>query len=136
MLIATFNNISDISRRSALLLEEIGITGEIYHRPVAGHWQTLSHNVVSSTSWHGKDSNSKFKWWLTLIRQTVVNSTTIQSRPRRLRISNSNADKNNKKIAFASTQGDHTLFVNHKYKWQYKEKNSRASECLFIDYFP
>ena len=39
---ATFNNISVISWRSVLFVEE---TGE-NHRPVASHWQTLSHNVV------------------------------------------------------------------------------------------
>jgi hypothetical protein len=39
---ATFNTISAISWRSVLLVEE---TGE-NHRPVANHWQTLSHNVV------------------------------------------------------------------------------------------
>jgi hypothetical protein len=39
------NNISVISRRSVLLVEE---TGE-HHRPVASHWQNISHNVVSST---------------------------------------------------------------------------------------
>jgi len=42
---ATFNNISVISWRSVLLVEEIGGPGE-NHRPVASHWQTLSHNVV------------------------------------------------------------------------------------------
>ena len=42
---ATFNNISVISLRSALLVEETGGPGE-NHRPAAGHWQTLSHNVV------------------------------------------------------------------------------------------
>ena len=42
---ATFNSISVISWRSVLLVEE---TGE-NHRPVANDWQTLSHNVVSST---------------------------------------------------------------------------------------
>ena len=41
---ATFNNISAILWLSVLLLEE---TGE-NHRPAASHWQTLSHNVVSS----------------------------------------------------------------------------------------
>jgi hypothetical protein len=46
---ATFNNISVISWRSALLVEETGGTGENY-RPVTCHWQTLSHKVVSSTS--------------------------------------------------------------------------------------
>ena len=38
----TFNNISVISWRSVLLVEE---TGE-NDRPVAIHWQTLSHNIV------------------------------------------------------------------------------------------
>ena len=46
---ATFNNISVISLRSVLLVEESGVLGE-NHRPVGSHWQTLSHNVVSSTS--------------------------------------------------------------------------------------
>jgi hypothetical protein len=31
------------------------------HRPVESHWQTLSHNGVSSTPPHKQDSNSKFK---------------------------------------------------------------------------
>jgi hypothetical protein len=47
----TFNNISAISWRSVLLVEEIGVPGE-NHRPDASHWQTLSHNVVSSTPHH------------------------------------------------------------------------------------
>ena len=42
---ATFNNISVISWQSVLLLEETGGPRE-NHRPVASHWQTLSHNVV------------------------------------------------------------------------------------------
>jgi hypothetical protein len=41
----TFSNISVISWRSVLLVEETGGPGD-YHRPVASHWQTLSHNVV------------------------------------------------------------------------------------------
>ena len=40
-----FNNISVISWRSVLLVEETGGPGE-NHWPVASHWQTLSHNVV------------------------------------------------------------------------------------------
>ena len=48
---ATFNNISVISWRSVLLAEETGVPGE-NHRPVGSHWQTLSHNVVSSTPLH------------------------------------------------------------------------------------
>jgi hypothetical protein len=39
---ATFNNIS------VLLVEEIRVPKE-YHWPVASHWQTWSHNVVSHT---------------------------------------------------------------------------------------
>jgi hypothetical protein len=42
------NNISIMSWRSVLLAEETGGPGE-NHRPVASNWQTLSHNVVSST---------------------------------------------------------------------------------------
>ena len=36
--------------------EETGVLGEI-HRPVASHWQAVSHNVVSSTYHHERDSN-------------------------------------------------------------------------------
>ena len=43
------NNISVISWRSFLLVEETGVTGE-NHRRAASCWQTLSHNAVSSTS--------------------------------------------------------------------------------------
>jgi hypothetical protein len=39
------NNISAISWRSVLLVEENGELGENY-RPVASHWQFLSHNAV------------------------------------------------------------------------------------------
>ena len=42
---ATFINISVISWRSVLLVEETGGPWENY-RPVASHWQTLSQNVV------------------------------------------------------------------------------------------
>ena len=45
---ATFNNISAISWRSVLLVEETRVPEE-NHWPAASHWQTLSHNVVSST---------------------------------------------------------------------------------------
>jgi hypothetical protein len=42
---ATFNNISVISWRSVLLVEETGGPGENL-RPASSHWQILSHNVV------------------------------------------------------------------------------------------
>ena len=35
-----------------------GVPGE-KHRPVASHWQTLSHNVVSSTPHLEQESNSQ-----------------------------------------------------------------------------
>jgi hypothetical protein len=41
-------NINHISLQSVLLVEETGVPGK-NPRPVAGHWQALSHNVVSST---------------------------------------------------------------------------------------
>ena len=48
---ASFNNIS------VLLVEENEVSGE-NNRPVASHLQTLSHNVVSNTPRHERDSNS------------------------------------------------------------------------------
>jgi hypothetical protein len=40
------------------LMEETGVPGE-NHRPVVSHCQTLSHNVVSSTPCHERDSKSQ-----------------------------------------------------------------------------
>jgi len=45
---ATFINISAISWQTALLLEETGVPGDT-HQPAPSHWQTLSHNALSST---------------------------------------------------------------------------------------
>ena len=45
---ATFNNISAISWRSVLLVEETGEAKE-HHPSAADHWDNLSHGVVSST---------------------------------------------------------------------------------------
>ena len=55
---AIFINISVISWRSALFVEE---TGE-NHRSAVSHLQTLSHNVVSSTPRHERGSNPQLKW--------------------------------------------------------------------------
>jgi hypothetical protein len=42
----TFKNVSVTT-----FVAEIGVPREI-HRPVASHWKTLSHNVLSSTPRH------------------------------------------------------------------------------------
>jgi hypothetical protein len=54
---ATFGNISVILCLSVLLVEGTGGPWE-NHWHVTSHWQTLSHNVVSSTPHHEWDSNS------------------------------------------------------------------------------
>jgi len=55
----TLNYVSVISRWSVLLVEEAGEK----HIYVASHWETLSHNVVSRTPCHERDSNSQLYWW-------------------------------------------------------------------------
>ena len=55
MLNTTFNNISFIF----VVVSFIGGGNRENHRPVASHRQTLSHNVVSSTPRHERDSNSQ-----------------------------------------------------------------------------
>ena len=45
-----------MSTISVLSEEETRVTGE-NHRPAASHWQTSSHNVLSSTPRHERDSN-------------------------------------------------------------------------------
>jgi len=53
-----FNNILVILWQSFILVEETGVPGK-KHRPVAIHWQTLSHNAISSTPHHEWGSNSQ-----------------------------------------------------------------------------
>ena len=55
---ATFNNISVISWRSVLLVEETGVPGKD-NRLAVSHWQTLSHKIVSSTHRYDRHSNSQ-----------------------------------------------------------------------------
>ena len=79
---ATFNNISVISWCSVLLVEETEVPGE-NHWPVSSHWQTLSHNVVSSTPhlsvvWTLNVSSDRH-WLYRYI--VVISSTTIQPQP-------------------------------------------------------
>ena len=73
---ATFYNISAIPWRSVLLMEETRVPGE-NHRPVASHWQTLSHNAVLSTLHHERGLNSQLLWWLALITQVDVLYTKL-----------------------------------------------------------
>jgi len=54
---AIFNIISIISWRQVLLVEETGVPSE--NQYVASNWQTLSHNAVSSTPRHERESNSQ-----------------------------------------------------------------------------
>ena len=54
----SFNNISVISWWWALLVDETGVPGE-NPRYAAGHWETISHNFVSSTPRDYRDSHSQ-----------------------------------------------------------------------------
>jgi hypothetical protein len=56
------NNISAITWRLVLLVEETEVPGE-NHRHATNHWQPLSHNVVSSIPPYERDSNSHILWW-------------------------------------------------------------------------
>ena len=83
---ATFNIISAILWRSVLLVEETGVPGE-NHWPVASHWQTLSHNAVSSTPHMG----GIFELTTLMVIGTDcigINPTIIRSRSQRERTDN------------------------------------------------
>ena len=73
----TFNNISVISWQSVLLVEETGIPGE-NHWNAASHWQTLSHNVVSSTphlSWiqtHNVSVERHLMFWILYMKMFMI----------------------------------------------------------------
>ena len=57
----SFNNISAISWRSVLLVEETRVPRE-NRPPATSHWHILLHNVVSSTPRHELDSNWQCEW--------------------------------------------------------------------------
>jgi hypothetical protein len=57
---ATFNNISVISWRSVLLVEETGVAVE-NHRPAASHCQSLSHKCFIEYTSPERDSNSQLQ---------------------------------------------------------------------------
>ena len=74
---ATFNNISDISWRSVLLVEETVVPAD-NHWPVASHWQIVSHNVVWSTPRNIEiRTHNKFELDYTEIDLVFVNSVSI-----------------------------------------------------------
>ena len=73
---ATFNNISVILWRLVLLVEETGVPGKTFWS-VESHWQTLSHNVVSSP-WVGFELTTLVV--ASLIAQVIAYLTTIRSR--------------------------------------------------------
>ena len=89
----TFNKTSVITWPSVLLVEETRVPGK-NNRIAGSHWQTLSHNIVSSTPRHERDSNSqstfvvigtdyisssKFKW------HTIMTTLSLLNRVNRTR---------------------------------------------------
>ena len=77
---ATFNKISVISWRSVLLVEETAAPGE-NHWPAASHWQSWSHNIVSSTSRHERARTHNFSgdrhWFHRIKTKTAPCRTSI-----------------------------------------------------------
>jgi hypothetical protein len=76
---ATFKNMSVISWRSVLLVEETGVPEES-HRPVPSLWQTLSSNVVSSTPRHEWGSNVQLSHDIADILLKVALNTIKQTK--------------------------------------------------------
>jgi len=77
----TFNNISDISWWSVLLVEETGVPGE-------NHASTYHKSLTNFITWccieyTSPERNSFRSQCIALIAYTVVNSITTRSRPRR-----------------------------------------------------
>jgi hypothetical protein len=79
---ATFNNISVISWRSVLLVEETRGPWE-NHWPVASHWQTLSHTVVH-LPWSRFELTTSVVIGTDCIGTGSCKSNFYTSRPRRL----------------------------------------------------
>ena len=68
---ATFNNITVISWRSILLVEKTGET------TATGHWQSLSHNVVSNTHVYEKNVCTAVLYELMNLLRNYVNNMFI-----------------------------------------------------------
>ena len=78
----TFNNMSVISRRSILLVEETGVPGD-NRRSAASYWQTWSYDVVSSIPRLSGIRTHNITGDRILIALVVINPTTIRSWPHR-----------------------------------------------------
>ena len=66
-----FNNISVISWRSVVLVQETGVSGG-NHWPIARKWPTLSHSVASSTHRHEFNNHA-------IMTTTVSDYNSIQT---------------------------------------------------------
>ena len=66
------------------ILQEILLKNRENHRPATSHWQTISHNVVSSTTPHreGIDNCSGGGLLGTDYIYIYINLTTVRSHPR------------------------------------------------------
>jgi hypothetical protein len=58
VLTTTFNNMSAILGQSVLLMGKTEVPGK-NHGPATGHLYAVSHNFVSNTPSHERDSNSQ-----------------------------------------------------------------------------
>ena len=76
---ATFNNISVISWRSVLLVEKTGVPRE-NHRPVASHWQTLSHNNYITSVFHWNVTIWLVMKWSHDYKRDVLHPNKTQTR--------------------------------------------------------
>ena len=77
---ATSNNISVISWRSVLLMEETGVLWE-NQRTARSHWQNLSYNVALSTPCHEWDSSFMKRklckpWWSSIPSMSTKRTIT------------------------------------------------------------
>ena len=68
----TFNSISVILCQSVLLVENTVVPG-LNRRPVASHWQTLSHKIVSCTPRH--ERYSKFSCDRVKVKVMMLNAS-------------------------------------------------------------
>ena len=93
---ATFNNISVISWRSVLFLEEIGVLGKKTHWPVESHWQTFSYYVVSSNNNSKTKKSNKQKNQIK--QKTKLQKTTTKKKQNKTKQQTKKGEKREKEI--------------------------------------